>query len=128
MEAVGTIRSMESQSQALNAESAKLTSAQKDQRSSPIREPRVAATGKTETGPVHANEDTTRRVAEAMDKYVRSVQSDLQISIHDETGKIVVRVISRETGDVIREIPSEEMLKLAEKMEEMAGGLLRTIA
>jgi flagellar protein FlaG len=128
MEAVGTIRSMESQSQALNAESAKLTSAQKGQRSSPLREPRVAATGKTETSPVHANEDTTRRVAEAMDKYVRSVQSDLQISIHDETGKIVVRVISHETGDVIREIPSEEMLKLAEKMEEMAGGLLRTIA
>ena len=128
MEATGTVKSLESQSQAWSPESAGPTSAQKSQRPAPLREPRAAAAGKSGTSPVQANEDTTKRVAEAMDQYVRSVQSDLQISIHDETGKIVVRVISQETGEVIREIPSEEMLKLAQKMEEMTGGLLQTTA
>lgn len=128
MEAAGTVKSIESQSQAWSPESLKLPSAQKGQRSAPLREPRAATAGKSGTSPVQANEDTTKRVAEAMDQYVRSVQSDLQISIHDETGKIVVRVISQETGEVIREIPSEEMLKLAQKMEEMTGGLLQTTA
>ncbi|HDR14137.1 MAG TPA: flagellar biosynthesis protein FlaG, partial [Desulfobacteraceae bacterium] len=34
-----------------------------------------------------------------------------------------VRVLSRESGEVIREIPPEEMLNLAAKMEEMTGAL-----
>jgi flagellar protein FlaG len=72
--------------------------------------------------------ETTRRVAEAMDRYVRSMQNELEIKVDDESGKIVVKVISNDTGEVIREIPSEEMLKLAAKMEEMAGLLLRATA
>lgn len=127
MEAIGSVKSLESQSQAWSQESVKLTSAQKAQRPDSPRASRPGE-GKSRPSPVQANEETTKRVAEAMDQYVRSIQSDLQISIHDETGKIVVKVISHETGEVIREIPPEEMLKLAEKMEEMAGGLLRTVA
>ena len=61
------------------------------------------------------------RIAEAMDSYVRSIQSDLKIRVNEKTGDIIVKVISRNTGKVIREIPPEELLDLAAHMEELAG-------
>ena len=56
-----------------------------------------------------------------MDSYVRSMQRDIKIQVNNSTGDISVKVISEETGKVIREIPSEEMLELAARMEEMSG-------
>ena len=60
-------------------------------------------------------------IAQAMDNYVRSIQRDLKIRVHNDTGNIVVEVISGEDGKVIRQIPSENLLNLAAKMEEMTG-------
>ena len=46
---------------------------------------------------------------------------DLQFSIHEATGRTFVRVIRGETGEVIREIPPEQILNLAAKIDEMMG-------
>ena len=64
------------------------------------------------------------RIAEAMDKYVRSVKRELKIQVHGETGDIIVKVISQDNGKVIREIPPRELLDLAARMDEMTGTLL----
>jgi flagellar protein FlaG len=39
--------------------------------------------------------------------------------VHDE--KVAVRVVNRETGDVIREIPPKEIQALQTKMSELCG-------
>ena len=62
-------------------------------------------------------------IAKAMEKYVRSSQRNLKIRVHNATGNIMVKVISKEDGKVIREIPPHELLNLAAKMEEMMGTL-----
>jgi flagellar protein FlaG len=62
-----------------------------------------------------------KHVAQAIDKYLQSVQRDLKIQVHKETGDIIVKVISRQDGRVIREIPPEALLNLANKMEELTG-------
>ena len=46
-----------------------------------------------------------------------------QFSLHKETNRTIVRVINEETKEVIREIPSEEMLDIMAKMDEMMGVL-----
>lgn len=55
---------------------------------------------------------------------------DLSFSIHDKTGDMVVRIIDRESKEVIRQIPAEEMLRIAEFLLETEGqskpGLLLT--
>jgi flagellar protein FlaG len=61
------------------------------------------------------------RIAETMDSYVQSMQRDLKIQVHEKTGEIIVKVTSKESGKVIREIPSKELLDLAAKIEEMTG-------
>jgi flagellar protein FlaG len=64
------------------------------------------------------------RIAQAMDNYMKSVQTDLEIEVHKGTGDIMVKVLAKDDGRVIREIPPEELLNLAAKMESMTGALL----
>ena len=46
---------------------------------------------------------------------------DLQFSVHKASGKMMVTVVDESTGKVVREIPSQEILELAVKMDEMVG-------
>jgi flagellar protein FlaG len=86
---------------------------------------RGTVTGKeTESSPFPSKEvprEKIDRIARALENYVRSVQTDLSIKVHRSTGKIMVQVISKADGKVIREIPPEGLLDLAAKMEEVAG-------
>jgi flagellar protein FlaG len=45
----------------------------------------------------------------------------LQFSKHKDTGKTIVKVLNKENDEIIREIPAEDVLDLAVKMEEMIG-------
>lgn len=45
----------------------------------------------------------------------------LQFSVHEATGRTIVKVIDKETERLIREIPSEELLDIADKMGKMIG-------
>lgn len=65
--------------------------------------------------------DKISRIAETMDSYVQSIQRDLKIQVDEKTGRIIVKVTSKESGKVIREIPPEELLDLAARIEEMTG-------
>ncbi len=46
---------------------------------------------------------------------------DLQFSIHEGTGKIMVTVRDEASGEVVREIPAREILDLAAKLDAMVG-------
>lgn len=59
----------------------------------------------------------------------------LQFKIHEESGKIQVKVVDEESGEVIREIPPEQMLEIAagikemlEKFDKMVGVLVDKLA
>lgn len=42
----------------------------------------------------------------------------------NDTSRVVTRIVDRETGDVLRQIPSEEVLAIAERLEELQGNLI----
>jgi flagellar protein FlaG len=46
---------------------------------------------------------------------------NLQFSVNKESGRIMVTVTDEATGKVIREIPPEEIVRFAEKFDEMVG-------
>ncbi|MNI03246.1 flagellar protein FlaG [compost metagenome] len=59
-----------------------------------------------------------------IDRAVKSLQgpeTTLDISIHDKTHQIMVKVLNKDTGEVIREVPPEKTLDLVAKMMELAG-------
>jgi flagellar protein FlaG len=45
----------------------------------------------------------------------------LHFSVHETTGRTVIRVVDKETENLIREIPPEEFLNLAARLDEMIG-------
>lgn len=52
----------------------------------------------------------------------------LEFRVDDRTGTTIVTVRDKTSGDVIRQIPSEEALRLAENLEIASSALLNTSA
>ena len=53
-----------------------------------------------------------------------SPDSELSISIDKSSKQIVVRVLDKETKEVIREIPPERLARIAESLRELSLGLV----
>ncbi len=47
-----------------------------------------------------------------------------EFSYHEETNRVSIKVMDKETEEVIREIPPEETLEMIERMWELAGILI----
>jgi flagellar protein FlaG len=65
----------------------------------------------------------TRELLENVQSYLNDLNIRLGFDIHEQTGELVVKVINRDTGEVIRQIPPKAMLKLHEKVAELRGVL-----
>ncbi|HEX4842760.1 MAG TPA: flagellar protein FlaG [Limnobacter sp.] len=53
-----------------------------------------------------------------------SNQSNLQFVVDPDNGKPIVQIVDRETQEVLKQIPSVEMLKIAKAIEKMQGVLI----
>jgi flagellar protein FlaG len=63
-------------------------------------------------------------VVDAIERANRAISGanrKFEISVHEKTKEIMVKVIDSETNKVIREIPSEKILDLVAKLWELAG-------
>jgi flagellar protein FlaG len=66
--------------------------------------------------------EVSQDVLDAVQHDIRMMRDvGLHFSVHETTGRTVVRVVDKETEKLIREIPPEEFLNLAAKLEEMIG-------
>mgnify|MGYP001162835762 CR=1 FL=1 len=59
---------------------------------------------------------------------VQTLQRDLNFSVDDSTGQVVVQVLDGDSGKVVRQIPSEDILRLAERLDEMRSLLFEAKA
>ncbi|GAA0789795.1 MULTISPECIES: flagellar protein FlaG [Pseudomonadati] len=64
-------------------------------------------------------------VAKELTDMVAMMQKGLKFSVDEESGKQVIKVQDIDSGDIIRQIPSEEALQLAEKLSEVSGILMK---
>jgi flagellar protein FlaG len=70
---------------------------------------------------------TPERVAQAVQQiqsFLNSSQRQLQFQVDQGSGRTVVRVINPETKELIRQIPSEEVLKLAQAIGAQGGQII----
>lgn len=61
-------------------------------------------------------------------EFVQSVRRSINFSLEDNSGRVVVKVTDATSGDVIRQIPSEEALQLAESLDEVRSLLFKAEA
>jgi flagellar protein FlaG len=72
------------------------------------------------------NPEQVKMAVESMKQVIEASQpNSLQFSIDNETGKTVVSVTDAQTGEMIRQIPSKELLEIARSIDKMQGMLLR---
>lgn len=57
-----------------------------------------------------------KAAVQEIDTFVKSVKRNLEFSIDDASGDIVVKVIASDTGEVVRQLPSAEAIKIAESL------------
>ena len=60
---------------------------------------------------------------EAMNKKLSQLNVQLTFEITDERAQNIVRVLDRETGELVRQIPTEDFLKMSERIEEIMDQL-----
>lgn len=73
---------------------------------------------------VSVGEEQLIRTIEQAVKSLQGPQTTLEISIHEKTHDIMVKVLNKDTGELIREVPREKTLDLVAKMMEIAGILV----
>jgi flagellar protein FlaG len=95
----------------------------------PESNPAPAPTGNQPAqGQTAGTQISQSQIEEALQHVTESLKSvtsnNLEFSIDDSTGKTVVKVVDSSTKELIRQIPSEEMLAIAQAIDGEIKGLL----
>jgi flagellar protein FlaG len=63
-------------------------------------------------------------MAQNMQSFVQSFSKSVRFSVDSASGKDVISVIDQDSGELLRQIPSDEMLKLAVRLGQASGLLI----
>ncbi len=66
-------------------------------------------------------EDELAAAISSVEEYLKPFNNRLEFSGDDDIGRVVVKVVDKETEDVILQIPSEEMLAIAKALDNIKG-------
>ena len=73
-----------------------------------------------------ARSDEVRKAANQVNEALKgTASSDLQFSVEGENKDVVVRVVDSQTKEVIRQIPSEQMVAISKAMDNLSGLLVQ---
>jgi flagellar protein FlaG len=87
----------------------------------------VSAAASAEFKPSNINQvmqptrETVAKAAQEMQKFVSSMGRNLNFSVDGQTGYHIVRVTNPETGEVVRQMPSDEMLRLSHSLSQISA-------
>jgi flagellar protein FlaG len=78
--------------------------------------------GKAQGGSASASPTELKQIVEQMQSQLESMNVSVQYSVYgDKDDKVAVKVVDKDTGKVIREIPPKEIQALQDKMSELVG-------
>ena len=73
-----------------------------------------------------ADREKVRETAERLNRMSRVFDRKIQFEVSSENKDVVAKIIDRETGKVIREIPPPELVELAKRMDEIYEVIFRS--
>lgn len=87
----------------------------------------TSSTPPTTTSEAKATTDTAQlqKAIQATNDFVKPINSTVEFSMDKDVGEIVVKVVDTKTKEVIRQIPSEEMLAIAQTLDKIQGLLIK---
>lgn len=82
-----------------------------------------AQASSTDSKSSQQQDEKVKAAAVQIQEFLHTVQRNLEFSIDENSGRVVVKVIASDSGLVIRQIPNEEVLKLAESLNDAKSAL-----
>lgn len=70
-------------------------------------------------------EQAVRESVEKLNEFIRPYVVSLQFSVDKELGRVVVKIMDIETKEVIKQIPSEDVLALTKALGKVAGLIVK---
>ncbi|MBU2040013.1 MULTISPECIES: flagellar protein FlaG [unclassified Thalassolituus] len=70
------------------------------------------------------NKDQVREAISRINEYVQQTERTLDFQLDEDSGKTIIRVYDRASSELIRQIPSELALELAQKLNDEEPSLL----
>lgn len=74
---------------------------------------------KTELSP-----EKLEKVVQQLQEFMGEMNRSLQFKVDEDSGRNVIKVIDKETGDLVKQYPSEEVLGIVAKLAEATGVLV----
>ncbi|NRA83068.1 MAG: flagellar protein FlaG [Gammaproteobacteria bacterium] len=68
------------------------------------------------------------KMAQKLQDFVGSLNRGLEFSVDQDSGRDVIKVIDRNSGETVRQYPSEEVLDLVASLSDTAGTFVNTKA
>ena len=78
-----------------------------------------------QTQKVEPSRQQVEEAAKTVNEFLKPINNSINFSLDEDTGITVVKVIDVATKEVIRQIPSEEMLVIAKSIDQMKGLLVQ---
>src|SRR5688572_6638464 len=93
--------------------------------SAPTREaPPAPVSPVAEKPPPAPTQEEVREAIKEIQRNVGNSSTSLQFSVDSATGRTIVSIIDAETNEIVRQIPTEEVMKLARALDGMQGLLV----
>jgi flagellar protein FlaG len=83
---------------------------------------------RTKTPPREDVREVTARIAERIDKYLKDSGRNVEYRVDAAAGATVITVRRADSGEVVRQFPSEEALAWLQRLNEQSGTFLDALA
>jgi uncharacterized FlaG/YvyC family protein len=75
-------------------------------------------------GPQAVDVNLASEIAAELDSALTKLDGDFSVSVDRDTGMVVVRITDEVTGEIVRQIPPQELLDAGLSMEKIVGLLV----
>lgn len=71
--------------------------------------------------PAAVTQEQLQQAAQAANKFIEPHASNLEFQVDAQSGRTIMKLVDKETGSVLRQLPSEEMLAIARALDKLRG-------
>lgn len=92
-----------------------------DMQGSTINTTTEAKANESKKAELNSSLDLVKKAVDEGNSLLQVVKRNLQFKVDEATDELVVKIVDSESGELVRQIPSEEMLAFIERMQELEG-------
>ena len=72
--------------------------------------------------------EVVQQLAADLGSALDRTEGDFSVSVDQDSGMVIVRITDEVTGEIVKQIPAEELLKVDQSMEKIVGLLIDDLA